>query len=158
MGIRYYAYPIAAEDYLAARENPCRFHGADPLADAWGLHDQQPEMLYLDKCWRELQILLGSPVGDSPRPAAQLVQGQVTDTDMGWIPHEQALSPEEVGAIAADLATVGESDIRKALPRFNRPDDSEDQEFEYVAQYLAEAKKFTAHLASQGYGLVYLIG
>lgn len=158
MGIRYFAYPIAAEDYPAAREDPCPFHGADPLADAWGLRDQRPEMLYLDKCWRELQILLSSPAGASTRPAARLVQGQVTHTDMGWIPHEQALSPEAVSAIAADLATVDESDIRKTLRRFNRPDDSEDQEYEYVTQYLADAKEFATRLAREGLGLVYLIG
>lgn len=157
MGIRYYAYPINAEDYLQALDNPCLFHGADPLSDAWGLRDEQPEMLYLDKCWRELQVLFRPSEGEPVRPAAQLVEGQVTDTDMGWIPYERALSPTEVSAIAADLATFGESDIRRAFPHLTRRD-SEDQKFKYVAQYLADAKEFTACLASRGRGLVYLIG
>lgn len=103
-------------------------------------------------------MLLRSPAGQASRPAARLVEGQVTHTDMGWIPFEQALSPAHVKAIAKDLATVGESDIRRALPTFNRPQISEDDEFEYVAQYLAEATKSTARLASEGRGLVYLIG
>lgn len=158
MGIRYYAYPINAEDYPRACENPCPFHGSDPLADAWGPRENQPEMLYLDKCWRELQLLLGSPAGQASRPAARLVEGQVTHTDMGWIPYEQALSPAQVRSIAEDLATVGQSDIRRELPTFIRPQISEDDEFENVAQYLAEATKFTARLASEGRGLVYLIG
>ena len=33
-----------------------------------------------------------------------------------------------------------------------------DQEFEYVAQYLAAAQAFTAGLARDGRGLVYMIG
>ncbi len=158
MGIRYYAYPINAEDYARACENPCEFHGSDPLADAWGPRESQPEMLYLDKCWRELQLLLRSPAGQASRPAARLMERQVTHTDMGWIPFEQALSPAQVEAITEDLATVGESDIRRALPKFNRPQDSKEDEFEYVAQYLAEATRFTARLADEGRGLVYLIG
>ena len=59
---------------------------------------------------------------------------------------------------AEDLATVGETDIRYAPPLFNSPRDSEEEEFEYVAQYLAEATRFTARLADEGRGLVYLIG
>jgi hypothetical protein len=31
MGIRYYAYPIAADQYEDALKDPCLFHGADPL-------------------------------------------------------------------------------------------------------------------------------
>lgn len=158
MGIRYYAYPINAEDYPSAREDPGPFHGFDPLADAWGSRQNQPEMLYLDKCWSELQLLLGSPEGHATRPAARLVEGQVTHTAMGWIPYKQALSPAEVKSIADDLATIGEFDIRRKLPTNNRPHGSEDDEYRYVAQYLDEATKFTARLASEGRGLVYLIG
>lgn len=60
-------------------------------------------MLYLDKCWRELQLLLANP----PRRAAQkLVDGQVTHTHGGWISHERALSPAEVKAVAADVSDL----------------------------------------------------
>lgn len=158
MGIRYYAYPITAAEYPHAVENPCRFHGRDPLADAWGLKDEQPEMLYLDKCWQQLQTLLGPNSGAPARPAFQLVEGQVTHVDMGWIPHERALSPEDVQLVAADLATVDESDIRRMLPSMNWWNDSEEQIYEYVAHHLAAAQEFTAKLANGGHGLVYLIG
>jgi hypothetical protein len=158
MGIRYYAYPITAEQYALAVENPCLFHGSDPLMDAWGPVDEQPEMLYLDKCWRELQVLLGPESGVAHRPALQLVDGQVTDVEMGWIPYERALSPAQVQAVAADLATVGEPDIRRLLPALNRWNDAADQEFSYVAEYLAAAQEFTAALTKDGRGLVYMIG
>ena len=127
--------------------------------DAWGGPDDTPEMLYLDKCWRELQVLLGPRSGIENRPALQLVNGSVTDTPTGWIPHERALSPEEVRAIADDLATVGESDIRRLMPLITGRDAGEDDgEYRYVAQYLAVAKGFTQKLAREGRGLVYLIG
>jgi hypothetical protein len=158
MGIRYYAYPITAEQYPLAVENPCRFHGADPLMDAWGPVDEQPEMLYLDKCWYELQMLLGPQSGIADRPALQLVEGRVTEVGMGWIPYERALSPAQVHAVAADLATVGEPDIRRLLPTLNRWKDSANREFSYVAEYLAAAQEFTAALAKDGRGLVYRIG
>ena len=157
MGIRYYAYPITAEQYPQAVENPWRFRGSDPLMDAWGPVDEQPEMLYLDKCWRELQVLLGPESGVTGRPALQLVEGQVTHVGVGWIPYERALSPAQVQAVAADLATVGESDIRRLSSAFVHRDDPE-QEFDYVAEYLAAAQEFTAVLAKDRRGLVYLIG
>jgi hypothetical protein len=77
---------------------------------------------------------------------------------MGWIPYERALSPAQVHAVAADLAIVGEPDIRRLLPALNRWNDSANQEFSYVAEYLAAAQEFTAALAKDGRGLVYMIG
>jgi hypothetical protein len=158
MGIRYYAYPITAEQYPLAVENPCRFHGADPLMDAWAPVDERPEMLYLDKCWHELQVLLGPESGVTDRPSLQLVEGRITDVGMGWIPYERALSPVQVQAVAADLATIGDSDIRRLLPALNRWNDSPEQEYRYVAEYLAAAQEFTTALARNRRGLVYMIG
>ena len=157
MGIRYYAYPIAAEDYETALEDPCPFHGSDPFADAWGSRDARPEMLYLDKCWHELQQMFGPNSGASARPAFALVEGQVTHVEMGWIPYERALSPREVQEIASDIATVGDDDIRKFMAQ--RPSRSDDeQEFSYVQQFLGEAQHFVTRLANDGRGLVYMIG
>jgi hypothetical protein len=158
MGIRYYAYPITADEYAVAVEDPCAFHGSDPLMDAWGPAELKPEMLYLDKCWSYLQVLLGSGSGESDRPALQLVDGKVTDTGTGWIPYEHALSPEQVKAVMSDLETVGESDIRRMLADNPRSDGRAESDFEYVAQYLEAAKRFTAQLARSNRGLVYMIG
>lgn len=77
---------------------------------------------------------------------------------MGWIPFERALDPDQVKAVAADLATLGDEDIRSALPRLAYPHDSLDEEFRYVRSYLSAAQEFTADLADRGFGLVYLIG
>lgn len=158
MGIRYYAYPITAEQYPLALTKPCAFHGSDPLTDAWGPQEMKPEMLYLDKCWNELQHLLASPSGQPDRPALQLVDGRVTFTPRGWIPYERALSPSQVEAVAADLKTVNEADIRRMVSEFPSWYVSSEQTYQYVAQYLAEAKQFTTRLARGGWGLVYLIG
>lgn len=157
MGIRYYAYPIPAEDYLRAVADPCLFHGIDPLMDAWGPDSSRPEMLYLDKCWQELQALLGPWSVQPARAAYQLVEGQVTHVETGWIPYERALSPDQVKDVASDLATVNDADVVRLLagyPVRNQPD----TEHRYVAQYLAAAQNFTARLAGDGRGLVYLIG
>lgn len=158
MGIRYYAYPITADEYSMARENPHPYLGDDPLMDAWGPIEDKPEMLYLDKCWNELQALLGSGSSVVDRPALQLVTGHVTDTPMGWIPFERALSPGEVLAIAVDLATVGEANIRDMMTLSAHSTPAFDGEHEYIAQYLSDAQKFTARLAADGRGLVYRIG
>lgn len=158
MGIPYYAYPIAAHHYEEAVKDPCRFHGSDPLMDAWGPKKDQPEMLHLDKSWNELQVLFGTGSGVTDRPALKLVGGRVTEVEMGWIPYERAVSPSEVKQIAADLALIRESDIRRLLPKLNRWNDEPEQKFEYVAQFLAQAKAFTTKLASEGRGLVYMIG
>ena len=115
-------------------------------------------MLYLDKCWNELQALLTSAEGEADRPALQLVDGIVTVTCEGWIPVERALSPEEVKAVADDLATVAESDVRRIASQFQRSNESEQMEYDYITQFLAAAQGFTASLANDGRGLVYRIG
>lgn len=103
-------------------------------------------------------MLLGPTSGQPDRPALQLVDGQVTHVEMGWIPFERALSSAQVKAVAADLATVDKSNIRRMMSMFDRARGSCEEESEYVAQYLADAKEFTARLASDGRCLVYLIG
>src|SRR5690606_14201418 len=78
MGVRYYAYPLAPELVGRAMDDPRPFLSDDPLADAWGLgRPRHPQMLYLDKCWRQLQSLTNPP-GGKPRPSHALVAGDVT--------------------------------------------------------------------------------
>lgn len=157
MGIRYYAYPIVAADVDAARACPYRFLGRDPLMDAWGPIDERPNMLYLDKCWWELQKLLEGPADLPARPAAALVAGRVIETTEGWIPHCAVLTPDEVSAVATDLATVTERDVHRLLdgwPRSWRQTD----DFAYVAQFLGDAKEVTQRWADAGFGLVFMIG
>jgi hypothetical protein len=160
MGIRYYAYPIRADLALVAREMPRAFLGEDPLMDAWGPEDERPQMLYLDKCWRELQLLFATPAGAEQRAALSLVSGSVTHTNEGWIPHIRVLDRDEVAGIAEDIVTVGESEVRTMLtPNGGAyPPDGFEGEFRYVMHYLNDAKEFSSRLAKEGRGLVYMIG
>jgi hypothetical protein len=157
MGIRYYAYPVRERDITAARADPCAFHGDDPLVDAWGPEEERPEMLYLDKCWRELQTLFGEP----PRPALRLVEGAVTFMNGGaeWRAFEQVLDPEQVQAIADDIALVTDADVSRMIAENEcYAYHGQEEEFRYVSEYLHRAQQFVAALAERKLGLVYLIG
>ncbi|MCU1439043.1 MAG: hypothetical protein JWP85_40 [Rhodoglobus sp.] len=157
MGIRYYAYPVRESDLELARENPRDFLADDPLADAWGPADLKPRMLYLDKCWRELQELFGR----DGLPALLLVGGQVTHTAYGWIPHIQVLSPDQVRLVARHLCTFGEADVFAARLRSRGGDgtvNDDPDELNYVVHYLDAARDFSTSLASEGLGLIYTIG
>ncbi len=158
MGIRYYAYPLPAEFVERAKIDPHLFMSADPLADAWGPAEDRPTMLYLDKCWSLLQRLTRPDLDSSPRPAYRLFEGDVTFVHDGlaWIPWIRALDPGEVVEVAQDLCLLDSNDIR-AL--FQRPDfRGRKDDFDYLAQYLAEAQSFATRMSKAGSGLLYLIG
>jgi hypothetical protein len=78
MGIRYYAYPVAAELAELAAASPHDLIGSDPFFDAWGPVDRRPHMLYLDKAWRNLQAVFGPSDSGGTCPAFELVRGEVT--------------------------------------------------------------------------------
>lgn len=160
MGIRYYSYPVRADLIEAAKTSPQSFLGDDPFWDAWGSKDEQPPMLYLDKCWHELQMLLRRD-GDSPkRPAFRLVEGQVTQTSDGWISYTAVLDPRQVAEISKDLATVTPEEVRASVMSGHTLGSDRDLEkdVEYVIHYLREALLFTTALSESGNGLVYTIG
>ncbi|WP_440712636.1 hypothetical protein [Gordonia sp. FQ] len=157
MGIRYYAYPIRPDQVGAARLDPWPFLSDDPLMDAWARDEDRPRMLYLDKCWYELQRLF-VPARDDPHPrprmAFELVRGAVSETGCGaHSPFTAVHGPDVVAAIALDLARVEPIDDEKAalIGRWNSSAD-------YVNHYLTAAQEFTAGLTRDGLGLVYLIG
>jgi len=157
MGIRYYAYPVAPQSIEDAKRTPYEHLGGDPLMDAWGPIEDKPRMLYLDKCWRELQVLLGET-----RPARSLVEGQVVMNAEGWDGHTSVLDPAEVATIADDLARVKDDEVSAMIARdrvayFGREIDT-DAELQYVLKYLHDAQEFTRELADDELGLVYLIG
>lgn len=163
MGIRYYAYPVAPRHAEAAAADPESFIADDPLADAWGMvpvapntyvtHAKPiPEMLYLDKCWRYLQQLTTRPDGTT-RVAHDLFEGDVTMVNGGmqWIGYQKALSPAAVAAIADDLEAMSEHDLQAYL------DTLEDEDKDYVRQFLQRAIEFTVAMRERGYGLAYAI-
>lgn len=165
MGIRYYAYPLPDSQVTFARREPEAFMARDPLADAWGLIDvdsesrPQPEMLYLDKCWRELQWLFGDEDGPF-RPSFDLVRGQVTMTHCGWIPYFGVLDADEVTAVAQNIAQVTAADVHHLLedhPELCRGDDV-DGERRYIMELLGHAQQFLASMMTRRSGLIYMIG
>lgn len=162
MGIRYYAYPVPSELGDTAAKSPRDFVGLDPLMDAWGPADERPRMLYLDKCWGYLQQLF-APSELRTQPAYELVRGEVTHTDEGWIPFLRYLTNEDVRVIAEDLADAAGSEcfVMDGLSAIRRAGNSHrefEQDLDYVQDYLSDAVLFTAEVAKDGDGLVYMIG
>ncbi|GAA1642199.1 DUF1877 domain-containing protein [Georgenia ruanii] len=158
MGIRYYAYPLAPDVVADAVDEPRSFLSDDPLADAWGLgRPRRADMLYLDKCWRQLQRLTHPPDG-APRPAHALFAGNVTHTSEGWMPWTAVLTPAAVDEVARDLALLDASDVDALLAPDGGGTAGADDERRYVNHFLHEAQTFTARLQPRGWGLVYLIG
>jgi hypothetical protein len=170
MGIRYYAYPLPEEHVRFAREEPRAFFSRDPLADAWGLAEvdpaapeptgadaaEPPLMLYLDKCWRELQSLLAGASIEDNRAAYDLVRGEVEMDGDWWWPYFGVLDAAQVQAVAADLNTVTEHDVDHWLSM--DPLLGYGEEREYVLEFLGRAQEFTALLARQKLALIYKIG
>lgn len=161
MGIRYYAYPVAAKNIDEASQDPERFLSSDPLADAWGLEpigphayathvNPRPRMLYLDKCWSLMQRLTHQM--GQPRPAYALVAGRVQPDGLGWLPHIATLTPDEVVHIADDLDAIADDELTTFCETL------EECDADYLQDYFGQARTFTRELAQSGEGLVYMIG
>lgn len=171
MGIRYYAYAFEADMTAQALADPRSMVSADPLADAWGLppgcrdgvatfEQTMPErdMLYLDKAWPLLQRCT-APLGEeTPRPAHRMFAGRVSHTEWGWEAWVRALTPDDVVEIAHDLKHFDDGDAAARMRSFARPDQDPTSETGYGMQHLRRARDFTATLAGEGRGMVYLIG
>ncbi|MCR8669592.1 YfbM family protein [Agrococcus sp. HG114] len=172
MGIRYYAYAFDRPMTQQALADPRSFIAGDPLADAWGFEPgaqiaspsfeqsvPKRDMLYLDKAWSMLQRLTGPGSGDGDvRPAYRMFEGHVTDREGGWEPWVRALPPDEVPAIARDLAGIDDAEARARLRESGRFGGEPDAEADYAMHYLDAARAFVSALATEGRGMAYLIG
>lgn len=174
MGIRYYAYPLDTEMTEQAVADPYCAFSRDPLADAWGLEpgaavsrmdpervSARPEMLYLDKAWRHLQILtMPASRGSAARPAYRMVEGDVTMERAwwGWEPWLRAVRPEEMPGIVEDLESIERTGVASLLREkaFLGPDP--EQEIGYAGEYFLQALEFATAMRDNGQGLVYMIG
>ncbi len=169
MGIRYYAYAFDAERTDLAVADPDSFISADPLADAWGFphgassasptfEQAVPErdMLYLDKAWRALQAMTAPADGTAARASFRMFEGDVVHHHDGWERFVRALLPEEMPAIAADLALVDADWLRRHLRVPLQRDPAE--ELGYLTEFLGRARTFTEGLVEDGRGMVYVIG
>ncbi|KRE74166.1 DUF1877 family protein [Arthrobacter sp. Soil762] len=172
MGIRYYAYAFDGNLTDQALADPLSFLSDDPLADAWGFEHgatistptfeqavPKRDMLYLDKAWRHLQCLTApAEPGLIARRAYRMFEGAVVMNDMGCEPWVRTLTPPEVLAVARDLVDFSDEYVESRLREshcFNRDFEGE---FDFVVSYLRQARTFTANLAAEGRGMVYLIG
>jgi len=160
MGIRYYAYPVAAERVQEALEDPYQFIAADPFMDAWGPAKDRPRMLYLDKCWATLQDLTDRGPNGQPRASYRLFEGDVTFVEggMAWDPWTRVLGPIEVDEVNSDLVEVTDDDIRSLLSSGRRVRGPGGNVFEYISYFLARATDFVRELSRDRLGLVYMIG
>lgn len=171
MGIRYYAYAFGVDQREQAIMSPRTVVADDPLADAWGLppgckngwtNFQQAssdrDMLYLDKAWRELQIVT-RPESDgiAPRPAYAMFEGEVAWRGMchdGWI---RAILPEDVPAVAEDIESVTDDEMRHRLHGAARVGQDPVEGLEYALDFLGRARRFVGRLVDDGRGMVYAI-
>lgn len=161
MGIRYYAYAFDSDQTERALADPRAFIGSDPLADAWGFEPHarvaavsfeqavpERDLLYLDKAWRELQLLTAPDAGSRRcRPAYRMFEGEVEMRYDGWIPWVRALTPAEVVDVADDLAALVEELNAESF-----------EGRDYVLHFLDRARTFVMGLAEDGRGMAYLIG
>lgn len=172
MGIRYYAYAFDGNLTDQALADPLSFLSDDPLADAWGFEHgaaistptfeqavPHRDMLYLDKAWRHLQCLTAPAEPNlMARQAYRMFEGAVVMNGMGWEPWVRALTPPEVLAVARDLEEVSDEDVELRLRESHGFSPDVDGEVGYVVSYLRQARTFTANLAAEGCGMVYMIG
>lgn len=171
MGIRYYAYAFDVDLTQQAVDDPFSILSSDPLADAWGLEPHatvsvatfqqavpKRDMLYLDKAWRAMQGLTRPAPDDGvARAAYRMFEGDVTMHSMGWDPCVRTILPEDVPAIRDDLCGIGEPSVQAWLRGAHTAPEAED-EARHVLDYLRRAQEFGESLASEGRGMVYLIG
>jgi hypothetical protein len=173
MGIRYYAYAFDAHLAQQALDYPHSILSSDPLADAWGLKphaavtaatfEQVPpkrDMLYLDKAWSALQSLTRPPSDHAGVGASyRMFEGDVTMHGLGWEPWVRTILPEEVPSIRDDLREFDDSRVRAWAGTWRSRHGADDEdELRYVLDYLTRAQEFVESLASDGRGMVYLIG
>lgn len=175
MGIRYYAYAFDADATRAVLADPRAYISSDPLADAWGFPPgsmvavtdfrqgpAEEDMLYLDKAWRNLQLMTApSDPTDDPRPAYRMFEGDVTPLGNweSWLPWVRAIPPEDVAPIADDLDTLTRADFVPWLPprQGDESGEGEEAEAEYV-DHVKRARRFLRGLEASGRGFAYLIG
>jgi hypothetical protein len=160
MGIRYFARPVPPGLVAIAQINPGAFLDDAHFWRVWESSPRCPETLFLDKAWRDMQGLFGANGQDPPRPAYELVRGQIQCFGMNIRPFDRVLDPAQVACVASDLA---QADMRKlyqdCLPQHS-PDWAAimDGRRDSVAHYVADAANFTAELAASRMGLIYSIG
>ena len=157
MGIRYYALAVPPHLLERASASLPDFLASHPWGDPDDPENEGPLSLDLDKCWREFQVIFGPP--ESPSAAFELVRGDVTHTDAGWIPFQRFLDADQVQRVARDLADIDECFVMDRLSANRvRPHEEFEREVDYALRFLDAAGSFAQQLAASGSGLIYRIG
>jgi hypothetical protein len=148
MGIRYFAHAVSPRQIAQSRECPRGCFEHEDLWENWDLDDEPT--LDLDKCYPELQWLLG---GDVPRPSYALVEGGVTPDGYGWQSFRRMLDVDETRRVADDLDDLLANVVATDLPgcRFGGP-------HHCLATNLPRAREFARRVADAGFGIHFRIG
>ncbi|PRB07048.1 hypothetical protein [Microbacterium sp. MYb64] len=148
MGIRYFAFAVSTRQIAQSRECP---RGCFDGADAWDHWEPgEDPTLDLDKCYPELQLLLGGPPA---RASFALVEGAVTHHRYGWLPYTKTLDNDAARAIADDLGELlaDPASFVEVGCRFEGGRDC-------VPGNLVRAREFAQRVADAGFGIRYQIG
>lgn len=148
MGIRYFAFAVSAQQIAQSQECPRGCFDGNDAWDHWGAG--KSPTLDLDKCYPELQRLLGGP---TPRAAFALVEGSVTDHWYGWLPYTKLLDNTAVRAIADDL-----EDLLSDPAGFGEVGCRFGDCGNCAHDRLVLARDFTRTVADAGFGIHYQIG
>lgn len=148
MGIRYFAHSVSPRQIAQASECPRGCYDGHDSWDYWGYSDAPT--LDLDKCYPELQVLLG---GTTPRPSYALVEGAVVLGGYGgWESFQRIIPVDEVKLIADDLDDLLSSPAEVALVACRYGDR------DCVGENLPRAREFARRVADAGFGIHYSIG
>ena len=83
----------------------------------------------------------------------------MTQHGLGWDPWVRTILPDEIPAIRKDLCAIDEPRVRAWASTWrSRHGADDDDELRYVLDFLRRAQRFVESLATDGRGLVYLIG
>ncbi|AXE39383.1 hypothetical protein [Acidipropionibacterium virtanenii] len=166
MGIRYYAYPVPLERIPAALIDPATAIPYDPFMTSFmprfedGLSatpsNDPYDDLYLDKVWSWVGHLFATDWCEPDRPAYELFKGNATTVDIGWIPWEQFIGPDELRPIAQDLNSVGPAEV-DALVESSKYHFKK-EEGEWILELLRETQEFVRRRVERGEGMAIHIG
>ena len=101
---------------------------------------------------------LSALMGEAPRPAHRLLEGQVKMTDGGWEPWVRALHPDQVDVVARDLATITVGEVETRFRELASHGRDPEEDMNYACHYFRRAQEFIGSLAAAGRGLAYIIG
>ena len=123
---------------------------------------------HLHKAWHAIHFLLTGSADEAPLPQGYLLEGGQDlgepDPD-GLDAQPRLLSPEEVKEFADVLQPLDEQELRRRFDHAAMRDADvysigphEEEELDFVAQFLEELRSFVSDTAAAGHGVVIALG